>query len=168
MRSPGRRPAHERCVTDDRAGFDGSRAGSAGLACAGARGGARGAVGGRSRRTPRAPRWTVDAATYGANKFADAPKEPRWRAFLRQYSDPMQFVLLVAGIACLFLPGQFPTGILLILLTLLNAFMGVNQEGKAEASVAALQKMMVVQAKVAARRRARRRSRWRSSSPATS
>ncbi len=87
-------------------------------------------------------------ATYGANKFADAPKEPRWRAFLRQYSDPMQLVLLVAGIACLFLPGQVPTGIVLILLTVFNAFMGVNQEGKAEASVAALQKMMVVQAKV--------------------
>ena len=87
-------------------------------------------------------------ATYGANKFADAPKEPRWRAFLRQYSDPMQLVLLVAGVACLFLPGQVPTGIVLILLTVFNAFMGVNQEGKAEASVAALQKMMVVQAKV--------------------
>ena len=87
-------------------------------------------------------------ATYGPNKFADAPKEPRWRAFLRQYSDPMQLVLLVAGVACLFLPGQVPTGIVLILLTVFNAFMGVNQEGKAEASVAALQKMMVVQAKV--------------------
>ena len=37
---------------------------------------------------------------------------------------------------------------MLILLTVFNALMGVNQEGKAEASVAALQKMMVVQAKV--------------------
>ena len=33
---------------------------------------------------------------YGPNKFAEAPKEPRWRAFLRQYTDPMQIVLLVA------------------------------------------------------------------------
>ena len=87
-------------------------------------------------------------ATHGPNKFADAPKEPRWRAFLRQYRDPMQLVLLGAGVACLFLPGQIPTGIVLILLTVFNALMGVNQEGKAEASVAALQKMMVVQAKV--------------------
>jgi Ca2+-transporting ATPase len=87
-------------------------------------------------------------ATYGPNKFAEAPREPRWRAFLRQYRDPMQLVLLGAGIACLFLPGQIPTGIVLILLTVFNALMGVNQEGKAEASVAALQKMMVVQAKV--------------------
>ena len=37
---------------------------------------------------------------------------------------------------------------MLILLTLFNACLGLNQEGKAEASVAALQKMMVVKAKV--------------------
>jgi Ca2+-transporting ATPase len=92
----------------------------------------------------------VDArrAKYGKNKFAEAAKEPTLTRFLRQYSDPMQIVLLVAGGISLFLPGQFATGILLILLTVLNAFLGLNQEGKAEASVAALQKMMVVQAKV--------------------
>ena len=87
-------------------------------------------------------------ATYGPNRFADAPKEPRWQAFLRQYKDPMQIVLLVAGILSLFIPNQFATGVLLIFLTLLNAAMSLNQEGKASASVAALQKMMVVKAKV--------------------
>ncbi len=86
-------------------------------------------------------------ATYGANKFADAPKEPRLQAFLRQYKDPMQIVLLAAGILSLFIPSQFATGVLLIALTLLNAGMGLSQEGKASASVAALQKMMVVKAK---------------------
>jgi len=85
---------------------------------------------------------------YGPNKFAEAAKEPRWQAFLRQYKDPMQIVLLGAGILSLFLPGQVPTGIVLIGLTLLNAAMGLSQEGKASASVAALQKMMVVKAKV--------------------
>ncbi len=87
-------------------------------------------------------------AKYGKNRFAEAPKEPRWKSFLRQYTDPMQIVLLVAGGISLFLPGQFATGVLLILLTVFNAALGVNQEGKASASVAALQKMMVVQAKV--------------------
>src|SRR4029453_3481109 len=86
-------------------------------------------------------------ATFGSNKFAEAEKEPRLRAFLRQYKDPMQIVLLVAGIVSMFLPGQFATGVVLIGLTLLNAFLGLNQEGKAEASVAALQKMMIVRAK---------------------
>ncbi|HKF84924.1 MAG TPA: HAD-IC family P-type ATPase [Candidatus Limnocylindrales bacterium] len=87
-------------------------------------------------------------ATHGRNKFAEAAKEPRWRSFLRQYKDPMQIVLLVAGIVSMFLPGQLATGVVLVLLTLLNAGLGLSQEGKAEASVAALQKMMVVQAKV--------------------
>jgi Ca2+-transporting ATPase len=87
-------------------------------------------------------------ATFGPNKFAEAEKEPRWQAFLRQYRDPMQVVLLAAGIVSLFLPGQFMTGVLLILLTVFNAMLGLSQEGKAEASVAALAKMMVVKARV--------------------
>ena len=84
---------------------------------------------------------------FGPNKFADAPQEPKLQAFLRQYKDPMQIVLLAAGILSLFIPSQFATGILLIGLTLLNAAMGLSQEGKASASVAALQTMMVVKAK---------------------
>src|SRR6187200_469510 len=68
-------------------------------------------------------------AKYGENRFAEAPKEPTWKRFLRQYSDPMQIVLLAAGGVSLFLPGQFATGVLLILLTVFNAFLGVNQEG---------------------------------------
>ncbi len=94
----------------------------------------------------------VDArrATYGPNTFAQAKKVSRWQAFSSQYADPMQIVLLVAGVVCLFLPGQFYTGIFLILLTLFNAWMAMNQEGKAEASASALQGMMVV--KVKARR----------------
>jgi len=93
-------------------------------------------------------------ASFGPNKFAEAAREPAWQRFLRQYRDPMQIVLLVAGIVSLFLPGQFMTGVLLIVLTLFNAWLGLSQEGKAEASVAALQKMMVV------RRRVRRGARW--------
>ncbi|HYH91940.1 MAG TPA: HAD-IC family P-type ATPase, partial [Candidatus Saccharimonadales bacterium] len=86
-------------------------------------------------------------ARFGPNKFAEAPREPRWQAFVRQYKDPMQLVLLVAGVVSLFLPDQVATGVVLIGLTLFNAAMGLNQEGKASASVAALQKMMVVKAK---------------------
>jgi len=85
---------------------------------------------------------------YGKNTFAEAKKVSRWQAFSRQYADPMQIVLLIAGIVCLFLPGQFYTGVFLILLTLFNAWMAMNQEGKAEASASALQGMMVVKAKV--------------------
>ncbi len=84
---------------------------------------------------------------YGPNKFTEEKKEPGWRAFLRQYQDPMQILLLVAAIASLIIQ-QWGTALLLVALTLLNAFMGLSQEGKAEASVAALQKMMIVKSKV--------------------
>jgi Ca2+-transporting ATPase len=84
---------------------------------------------------------------YGPNAFAAAKKESPWQTFVRQYGDPMQIVLLIAGVICLFLPGQFYTGVFLILLTAFNAWMAMNQEGKAEASASALQSMMVVKAK---------------------
>ena len=87
-------------------------------------------------------------AQYGRNTFTQAKKEPAWQAFLRQYRDLMQLVLVGAALVSLFLVGELGTALLLIGLTLLNAVMGLNQEGKAEASVAALQKMMIVQSRV--------------------
>ena len=60
----------------------------------------------------------------------------------------MQIVLLAAGVLSLFPLRQLGTGILLILLTLGNAVLGLQQEGKAEAAAAALQKMMIVTARV--------------------
>ena len=87
-------------------------------------------------------------AKVGSNTFAEAKKASPWQRFSRQYADPMQIVLLVAGVICLFLPGQFYTGVFLIVLTLFNAWMAMNQEGKAEASASALEGMMVVKVKV--------------------
>ena len=88
------------------------------------------------------------AQRFGPNKLAAAKAEPRWHAFLRQYRDPMQIVLLAAGIGSLYPLKQLGTGILLILLTLFNAVLGLHQEGKAAAAVAALQKMMIITARV--------------------
>ncbi|WP_436533019.1 cation-translocating P-type ATPase [Actinoplanes sp. HUAS TT8] len=85
---------------------------------------------------------------YGPNRFAQATKEPWWRAFARQYADPMQIVLLIAGLGSLYPLKQWGTGVMLIALTLLNAALGLHQEGKAAAAIDALQKMMIVKAKV--------------------
>ena len=88
-------------------------------------------------------------AQYGPNKFAEAKKESGWSKFVRQYKDPMQIVLLVAALISLVaIEGGRSTALLLFGLTLLNAVMSLSQEGKAEASVAALQKMMIVQTRV--------------------
>ena len=44
---------------------------------------------------------TARADRVGPNKMAVARAEPGWRVFIRQYSDPMQIVLLVAGLLTL-------------------------------------------------------------------
>jgi Ca2+-transporting ATPase len=88
------------------------------------------------------------ARRFGPNRFDTGKAEPRWRAFIRQYADAMQIVLLVAGIVSLYPLRELETGILLVLLTLFNALLGLHQEGKAAAAVAALQKMMIVKARV--------------------
>ncbi len=87
-------------------------------------------------------------AQFGPNRFTAAQSETRIHAFLRQYADPMQLVLLVAGIGSLYPLKEIGTGILLLLLTVFNAVLGLRQEGKAAAAVAALQKMMIVTARV--------------------
>jgi len=77
------------------------------------------------------------AERFGSNAFDAGKAEPRWRAFLRQYTDLMQIVLLAAGLLSLGLQ-EWETGIVLILLTLFNAVLGLQQEGKAAAAVSAV------------------------------
>jgi Ca2+-transporting ATPase len=85
---------------------------------------------------------------FGSNKLAEAKNEPGWHAFLRQYRDLMQLVLLGAAIVSMAALQEFSTGLVIIGLTVLNAILGLNQEGKAAESVAALQKMLVIRAHV--------------------
>jgi P-type Ca2+ transporter type 2C len=85
-------------------------------------------------------------ARVGPNKLAEAEKEPGWQAFLRQYRDLMQLVLLGAAIVSIVALQEFSTGLVIIGLTVLNAVLGLNQEGKAAESVAALQKMLIIKA----------------------
>jgi len=85
---------------------------------------------------------------YGPNRFTEGRRESWWRPFVRQYADPMQIVLLAAGLGSLYPIKQYGTGLMLIALTLLNAALGLHQEGKAAAAIGALQKMMIVNARV--------------------
>jgi Ca2+-transporting ATPase len=85
---------------------------------------------------------------FGPNRFAEAEPEPGWKAFLRQYRDLMQVVLVAAAIASFWPVKEYGTGLVLIVITVFNALLGMRQEGKAAAAVAALGKMMIVKAKV--------------------
>src|SRR5215471_9216395 len=56
---------------------------------------------------------------FGPNKFAEAKKIPGYIAFLNQYKDPMQIVLLVAAVVSIIIQ-QWSTAFILIILTLFN------------------------------------------------
>lgn len=87
-------------------------------------------------------------ARHGRNELAAPPPPPFLVRFVRQYADPMQLVLLGTGIVSIVLVGELPTGLLLFLITLLNAALGLSQEGKAAAAVAALAGSMTLLARV--------------------
>ena len=79
---------------------------------------------------------------YGPNELAGAKKESGFQAFLRQYKDFMQIILLGAAVISLVVTGDLGTTIVLVVLTVFNALLGLRGESKAEASLAALAKMM--------------------------
>ena len=83
---------------------------------------------------------------YGPNKLAEEAKEPGWRAFLRQYRDLMQLVLVGAAVVSIVALQDVSTGVVVLGLTVLNAVMGLHQEGKAAESVAALREMLIMTA----------------------
>ncbi|MFF7597189.1 cation-translocating P-type ATPase [Streptomyces mirabilis] len=86
-------------------------------------------------------------SAHGPNSLPEERRTPAWRRFLRQYRSYMQIVLVVAAIVSLLIK-QWTTAILLIALTLLNAVVGLRQEGKAESAMNALQSMMKATARV--------------------
>ena len=51
------------------------------------------------------------AQQYGPNKFAEAPPDPAWQRFVRQYQDLMQIVLRLAGMVSIWPVEQISTGI---------------------------------------------------------
>jgi Ca2+-transporting ATPase len=84
---------------------------------------------------------------HGPNSLPEEKRTPAWRRFMRQYRSYMQIVLVAAAIVSLLIK-EWTTGILLIVLTLLNAVVGLRQEGKAESAMNALQSMMKATARV--------------------
>ena len=85
---------------------------------------------------------------YGPNKLAEEAKEPGWRAFLRQYRDLMQLVLVGAAVVSIVALQDVSTGLVVLGLTVINALMGLHQEGKAAESVESLRKMLIMTANV--------------------
>ena len=94
-------------------------------------------------------------AQNGKNKLAEAKKKPWIVRFLGQLADPMIIILIVAAVisgvmGVLENEGVmgFVDVIIIMAVVLVNAFLGVFQESKAEAAIEALQKMSAAHSKV--------------------
>ncbi|KUO13907.1 cation-translocating P-type ATPase [Streptomyces sp. DSM 15324] len=83
----------------------------------------------------------------GPNALPEEQPVPGWRRFLAQYSSYMQIVLVAAAAVSLAIK-EWSTGVLLLVLTVLNAVVGMRQEGKAESAMNALKSMMRATARV--------------------
>jgi Ca2+-transporting ATPase len=84
----------------------------------------------------------------GPNRLAEGKKESPVQAFLRQYEDFMQVILLGAAVVNQLATQETGTTVVLAGLTVFNAIIGLRQEAKAEESVKALAQMMKTVARV--------------------
>ncbi|MEU7820664.1 cation-transporting P-type ATPase [Catellatospora sp. NPDC049133] len=87
-------------------------------------------------------------ARHGPNRLAAGKKESALAAFVRQYRDFMQIVLLTAAVVNQLVTREWGTTLVLVGLTVFNAVVGLRQEAKAEESVRALAQMLKTVARV--------------------
>jgi len=86
-------------------------------------------------------------AANGPNALPEEKPKPGWLRFVEEYRSYMQIILVAAAIVSLAIK-EWSTGVLLLLLTVLNAVVGLRQEGKAESAMNALKSMMKATARV--------------------
>jgi len=84
---------------------------------------------------------------YGPNKLVEEEKISRLKILLHQFTSPLIYILIIAGIVTLLLKEYIDSGVIFVVV-ILNAIIGFIQEYKAEESVRALRKMVVPRAKV--------------------
>jgi len=84
---------------------------------------------------------------FGPNELRSEPPPSLWVVGRGQLMNPMNIMLLIVAVASLAI-GQIATGLVVAALVTFNVVMGTNQEMKARASVDALARMQVPQARV--------------------
>ena len=90
----------------------------------------------------------------GPNSLGEEKKIPLWKKFLAQLNDAMVYVLIGAAVlsAVMAVMEGNPEGwidvAVILAIVILNAVLGVYQEGKADEALAALKKMSSPQTKV--------------------
>jgi len=91
---------------------------------------------------------------YGANKLKEKKKKTTMQRFLDQFKDAMILILIAAAVISFVVVcveqnwGELFEPLLIVLIVILNAVMGVYQEGKAEKALDALKSMSAPHARV--------------------
>lgn len=84
---------------------------------------------------------------YGLNEITEQKKKHFIFKFLEQFNNFLTILLIFAAVLSFFI-GEPVDGVLILAIVILNAFFGLYQEAKAEASIAALKKMTVTKVRV--------------------
>lgn len=94
-------------------------------------------------------------AKNGPNTLGEEKKVPLWKRFLQQFADAMVIILIAAAALSGYMAFKSGGGIeewidvfVILAIVILNAVLGVYQEGKADQALAALKKMSSPQTKV--------------------
>ena len=89
---------------------------------------------------------------YGKNKLEEGEKESLFSKFVKELKDPMIIILIVAAVISGFTAAYegepFTDVIIIMAVVIINAVLGVFQESKAEAAIAALQEIAAATSKV--------------------
>ena len=84
---------------------------------------------------------------FGINEIAEREEERAIYTFLRQFLDPLIYILILSVLVLYYL-NQFLEVWIVVLVILANAFIGFVQEWRAERAIQALKDLMVVKARV--------------------
>ncbi len=84
---------------------------------------------------------------YGRNELKEKPKEGLVSKIISQFSDFLVLILIAAALISIFI-GETRDSIVILSIVVVNAFLGIYQEGRAEKALEALQKMTSPTAKV--------------------
>ena len=80
-------------------------------------------------------------AVHGPNRLPEEPPDPAWLRLLRQFHNPLIYVLLVAGILTAYL-GHWIDAAVIFAVVIVSAVLGALQEGKAQRALAAVKSML--------------------------
>lgn len=91
-------------------------------------------------------------ASVGKNKLAEGKKASLFSRFMKELSDPMIIILIIAaaisGVTAWYEGEAFTDVIIIMAVVIINAVLGVVQESKAEAAIEALQEIAAATSKV--------------------